>query len=258
MSMRRSLIYLILALFLALVIQPNLGQTLRSGDNPSPTNTENDSVVTNDMTYLNDNMSKYTICIDAAQTNENAESDINLELAKVIGEKFENAGYNVVYTREETETLSNDERVKLAKTNNADYLICINTTYSVDPTQRGYSIMTQEDSELIKISSTMSNELESINFSVFEGLDSDHYAEIPILKDTTQKSMEINLGYVSNSQDWNEITNESYQETICRCHCSLICRTYKIEKRNKWKKTKYSKATSFPLPNTKTEHGFEM
>ncbi|WP_350309555.1 N-acetylmuramoyl-L-alanine amidase family protein [Faecalibaculum rodentium] len=54
----------------------------------------------------------------------------------------------------------------------------------------------------------------AINLSSFEGVDSDHYANFPILMDRDVPSILLELGYVTNPDDYAKLTDSSYQDRI--------------------------------------------
>ena len=112
--MKKTLIYLIFAVFLALIVQPNIRGNLSQGDQRVPTNTTNGTPATNDTIELKADVKDITICVDAAQQS-GSDQDINLAMAEAIGKKLEDSGFQVVYTRQDATTLSNDERLSLAR-----------------------------------------------------------------------------------------------------------------------------------------------
>ena len=190
--MKKSLIYLIIALFLAFVVQPNINSKLTKGNQRVPKNAHNGAVI----------------------TNENSDVDINLELTEKIGQALENVGFKVVYTRSSDTTLTNTERMQIASKAKADYLLSITTNSDTDGLQRGYSIMTQENKKLISLSNTISNQLDAINYTVYQGLDTDHYANFPILTNAKVPAILIEVGYTSNDTDLSNLSNDLTQNKI--------------------------------------------
>lgn len=226
--MKKAIIYLIIALFLALVVQPNIGTKLTKGNQRVPTNTKNGTPTTNETIEYKSDTKNITICLDAANNNnEETGSDINLEITEILGESLENAGYNIVYTRTGNSTLTNDERVQIANSENAEYLISITTNSDTDSLQRGYSIMSQEKKKLITLSENISQQMESLNYTVFQGIDSDHYANFPILANSDIPAILIEVGYTSNSSDLSNLSNESVQNKIAEAITKGIVNTSK-------------------------------
>ncbi|MEE1354670.1 N-acetylmuramoyl-L-alanine amidase [Absicoccus porci] len=211
--MKKTLIYLIFAVFLALIVQPNIRGNLSQGDQRVPTNTTNGTPATNDTIELKADVKDITICVDAAQQS-GSDQDINLAMAEAIGKKLEDSGFQVVYTRQDTTTLSNDERLSLARNDKADYLLSITTTNDTDTLQKGFSIMTQQNTNLINLGSDIAEELESVNYTDYQGLDSDHYENFPILTNTNMPAILLEVGYTSNTEDVSALTNEATQDKI--------------------------------------------
>ena len=135
-------------------------------------------------------------------------------MAEAIGKKLEDSGFQVVYTRQDATTLSNDERLSLARNDKADYLLSITTTNDTDTLQKGFSIMTQQNTNLINLGSDIAEELESVNYTDYQGLDSDHYENFPILTNTNMPAILLEVGYTSNTEDVSALTNEATQDKI--------------------------------------------
>ena len=211
--MKKTLIYLIFAVFLALIVQPNIRGNLSQGDQRVPTNTTNGTPATNDTIELKADVKDITICVDAAQQS-GSDQDINLAMAEKKKKKLEDSGFQVVYTRQDTTTLSNDERLSLARNDKADYLLSITTTNDTDTLQKGFSIMTQQNTNLINLGSDIAEELESVNYTDYQGLDSDHYENFPILTNTNMPAILLEVGYTSNTEDVSALTNEATQDKI--------------------------------------------
>ena len=211
--MKKTLIYLIFAVFLALIVQPNIRGNLSQGDQRVPTNTTNGTPATNDTIELKADVKDITICVDAA-SQSGSDQDINLAMAEAIGKKLEDSGFQVVYTRQDSTTLSNDERLSLARSDKANYLLSVTTTNDTDTLQKGFSIMTQQNAKLIDLSSDIAEELESINYTDYQGLDSDHYENFPILTNQKIPAILLEVGYTSNTEDMSALTNETTQDKI--------------------------------------------
>lgn len=57
-------------------------------------------------------------------------------------------------------------------------------------------------------------ELVTINVSTFTGVDTDHYSNFSILADPEVKTLLIDLGYLSNVEDYDRLQDPAYQEKI--------------------------------------------
>lgn len=227
--MKRTILFLALALLLAIFIQPNLASDINRKER-SPKNADENMIITNENVSLGTCKSKAIICIDAGNGGADAgfqvddkktEKDINLDLAKKIGEYLSKMGYHIVYTRTddninayESEDDSAKERIAIAKNQKSDYLISLQLNSDEDTLTKGYSIFTQQNDKMIHLGNQIDKNLELINYSQFKGLDSDHYSNFTILSDTDLTTVMIELGYITNSEDYNKLTDDSFQNKI--------------------------------------------
>ena len=227
--MKRALIFLCLGIFIAIVVQPNLRMELHS-DSVRVPDVSYAQPTTNDGASLQKCKSHAKIGIDAAHGGSNfgyqaenkiSEKEINLEIALNIGRKLEASGYEVVYTRQsdridasDTEENEHAQRLAKLKAENVDYILRIDMSDDVDTLKKGYAIFTQPSEAINALAKQMSKELTQINFSICEGVDSDHYANFPILNDKDIPAIVLDLGYVTNQDDYSKLTDASYQEKI--------------------------------------------
>ncbi len=221
--MRRAILFLIFALFLAMVIQPNLNKRIKEKSEIDVPEQTDSTIITNDNVSNSRCKSKAIICIDASHGGSDSgytsdghisEKELNLTIAKKIGGSLAHVGYNVVYTRSDDSTLSTEERITSLNSQKANYLISIQMNSSSDSLSKGYSIFTQPNDKMIQLAKDLSNTMNSINLSQFEGIDSDHYENFPILYDSQIPSILLELGYLSNSDDYTQLTDETYQQKI--------------------------------------------
>ena len=227
--MKRAIAYFIVAIFLLLVIQPNLNTNGINENNRVPKNTTN-SITTNENANIKESESKATICIDPANGGTDtgyildettSEKDINLAISLKLGSALEKAGYNIVYTRTDdnfaTYTDESDSaraRINSAIDQNSDYFISIQMNNDEDKLTKGYSLFTQSDDQMIELAQAISTKLNSLNYSSFAGLDSDHYSNFPILQDKDLPSILLELGYLTNKDDLSKLTDEEFQNKI--------------------------------------------
>ena len=137
-----------------------------------------------------------------------------LIIAKKIGDTLSSVGYNVVYTRSDDSSLSTEDRITSINSQKAKYLISIQMNSSSDSLSKGYSIFTQPNDKMIQLAKKLAQTMNSINLSQFEGIDSDHYENFPILYDSQIPSILLELGYLSNSEDYTKLTDETFQQKI--------------------------------------------
>ena len=223
--MRRAILFLIFALFLAMVIQPNLNKQIKETskiDVPEQAESKT-TLITNDTVSNKRSKSKAIICIDANRGGSDAgytseghtsEKELNLAIAQKIGDTLESAGYKVVYTRSDDSSLTTEDRITALNAQKADYLISIQMNSSSDSLSKGYSIFTQPNEKMIQLAKELASTMSSINLSQFEGIDSDHYENFPILYDSQIPSILLELGYLSNSDDYSKLIDETFQQKI--------------------------------------------
>ena len=216
--MRRAILFLVFALFLAMVIQPNLNKQIKEKSKIDVPEQTNSTIITNDTVDNSRCKSKAVICIDASHGGSDAgytsdghtsEKDLNL-----IGDSLASVGYNVVYTRSDDSSLSTEDRITSINSQKAKYLISIQMNSSSDSLSKGYSIFTQPNDNMIQLAKKLAQTMNSINLSQFEGIDSDHYENFPILYDSQIPSILLELGYLSNSEDYTKLTDETFQQKI--------------------------------------------
>lgn len=221
--MRRAVLFLIFALFLAWVIQPNLNRPIKETSKIDVPKQAQSTVITNDTITNKQSKSKAIICIDASRGGSDIgytsdgqinEKDLNLAIAQKIGDSLSKVGYQVVYTRSDDSTLSTQDRITSINTQKAKYLISIQMNSSSDSLSKGYSIFTQPNEKMIQLAKDMADTMNAINLSQFEGIDSDHYENFPILNDSQIPSILLELGYLSNSDDYTKLTDETFQQKI--------------------------------------------
>lgn len=221
--MRRAILFLVFALFLAMVIQPNLNKQIKEKSKIDVPEQTNSTIITNDTVDNSRCKSKAVICIDASHGGSDAgytsdgqtsEKDLNLIIAKKIGDSLASVGYNVVYTRSDDSSLSTEDRITSINSQKAKYLISIQMNSSSDSLSKGYSIFTQPNDNMIQLAKKLAQTMNSINLSQFEGIDSDHYENFTILYDSQIPSILLELGYLSNSEDYTKLTDETFQQKI--------------------------------------------
>lgn len=226
--MKRALTYFVIAIFMLLVVQPNLGLQ-NNNTNRVPQNTTNNAT-TNDNAYIPQSQNKSTICVDPGNGGQDTgyivndqlnEKDINLTLGLKLGESLERAGYKVVYTRTDNnidaytqESDSAKARINSAIDQKAEYFISIQMNDDENALRKGYSLFTQPNDKMIDLANTISNKLDAISYSKFDGLDSDHYSNFPILQEQDLPSLLLELGYLSNHEDLTKLTDEKFQDKI--------------------------------------------
>lgn len=225
--MKRAIFYFCLALFAWLVIQPNLSQTEptearvpeneevgKSVEDISKQTSESQAVIVIDPGHGGSD-SGYT------ETGKTAEKDIAMQLAVNIGDELSKAGYQVSYTRwyDDVESYNTEQeadaaRVATAKADNADYLLAIRFT-SGDSLEKGFSVFTQPNNDLLEdLASQIADNIKATSYTTYQGLDTDHYANFTVLSDSSLPAVLLQMGYLSNQEDYDKITDSQFQAKI--------------------------------------------
>ena len=141
--MKRAIFFLIAALIMALIVQPNL-HTLDTSQTRVPENTKTEPK-TNDNIDIGFSESKAVICLDTSFVDEStnytdeekmSETEISTQIVDTLGKYLEEADYNVIYS-DQDELLNDQESISFAKKEKADYLISIQMAYDIDASMQG-------------------------------------------------------------------------------------------------------------------------
>ena len=141
------------------------------------------------------------------------EKDINLAVVLRMKKILEDLGSEVVLTREFDDTLSLDERVEIANSNEADLFVSIHCNYYEDDASiRGLECYYYEESDCGKqlAEEILEKIKESGNADTRNAKESNFY----VLKRTKVPAVLIELGYLSNVKESKLLADEQYQETL--------------------------------------------
>lgn len=163
------------------------------------------------------------------------ESDINLQIASKLQKSLVSKGYQVIMTREDESNISglNDDstirsiktrdinnRVNLANSCGADFMISIHMNKYEDPKYYGWQTFYSKNSEQgkklaeciqigIKESTGLENKREALKI---EG--------IKIIDKTTIPVVIVECGFLSNPEECKKLQNEDYQSQIVN---GIVC-----------------------------------
>ncbi|MCF0246646.1 MAG: N-acetylmuramoyl-L-alanine amidase [Ileibacterium sp.] len=227
--MKRAAVFLALALFLLLVVQPNLHTKPAQPAVRVPEYTE--TVKTNDDVQSRTSESKSVIVIDPGRGGSDvgynapgklAEKDLAMSLAISIGDALEKAGYEVYYTRWYddigsfgSETESDMFRLEEASSQNANYLLALRFNTDANTLQKGFSIFTQPNNDqLDALSKQLAAQIQSTNYSQYLGLDNDHYSNFGILSSKEMPAVLIQMGFLTNSDDYDKLSDSAFQTKL--------------------------------------------
>lgn len=144
------------------------------------------------------------------------EKDVNLSIAMNIKEQLVERGYEVLMTREKDETISLEERVKLANENGATIYISIHQNFSdekpneVNGIETFYSAESEIDSkrlaQLMQQQLTDSTDARDRNILANENL--------YVIRETNMPACLVETGFLSNKEECGRLVSEDYQKQL--------------------------------------------
>ena len=169
------------------------------------------------------NAKPLTVIIDAGHggkdpgamlNSEIKEKDFSLSIAKILKEKGgSNTKINLIFTREKDEFLELNKRIA----SNADLLISIHSSFSENNEDSGIDCIVAKESNYKDQSETIGKLLIG-ELSQLNGINTKtslKEANLMVLKESNCPALLLNLGYISNSNDLNFISNKHNQSLIC-------------------------------------------
>lgn len=228
--MKRAVLFLLAALFILLVIEPNLGGQPMAKEDKVPVYNPDEPLQTNEDVETRRSKSKALIYIDPARggqdagytgANQQSEKDLLMQLALTTGNALEKAGYRVEYSRwyDDVPACASEDncesvRLEQARANQADYILSLSMNQD-SSLHRGFSIFTQPNSvQLEDLTNQLADQIQATSYSRFEGIDTDHYDSFPILSDPSIPSILLQVGYITNPTDYSKLSDTKFQTRI--------------------------------------------
>lgn len=173
--------------------------------------------------------------------NGTKEADKNLEIAFAIGEKLEQAGFGVVFTRKDKDGLYNENSVnkkrddfsarkKILDSVNCFMLISIHCNKYPDGSRRGAQAFYNANSACSKILANIVQEnLNGLNSKhvgrTYSALKGDYY----MLNCTVAPSVIIESGFLSNEEDEKLLNDTRYIDSfVYAIYCAVVAYCEKI------------------------------
>ena len=145
--------------------------------------------------------------------NDN-EKDVNLEISKILKEKFETNGANVIMTREDDSFVGLNDRVEIANKNNAQIFISIHNNALPDSAAHLKSTGSetyyfyQQSKELAKdVVESLAKETGLKN----NGAKAQSFA---VVRNTNCPAILVEVGYIINPEDNAKLIDKDYQNKI--------------------------------------------
>ena len=158
------------------------------------------------------------------------EYELTLNFSMILKNYLEGCGANVIMTRTENNVdLSNQERAKMATSSNCDLFLRIHADSANDSKTSGIQMYVPSTGENYQTDmnrgKTLGEQLAEIMQIPFNGvLATEVYTGLNYAKSVN--SLQISLGYLTNSDDEAVITNEEMQYKIVVC-LAKFCEQYK-------------------------------
>ena len=170
-----------------------------------------------------------TVCIDAGHGGYDIgtqgvktkcpESDINLDIALMLKDVFEQNGAEVVMTRKDEYAVASDKdsdmqkRADIIRNSKSDIMISIHQNMYSDESVRGPQVFYLPGSEQSrKLAGCVADELASMSGIKRECIASDLF----ILRSGAQPSIIAECGFLSNARDEELLCDKKYKENIAR------------------------------------------
>lgn len=165
------------------------------------------------------------------------ESDINLEMAKILKSMLEDLNYRVVMTRESQEALSNIKRIdmqmrkEIILSASPVTVISLHVNRFSDSSRRGVQVFYDDTKKGKDFAEAMQKHLnETINAEY--GSRSDYEAiagDLYITKCADVPSIIIECGFISNAEDEKLLLDDSYRNDLCARIAELVAREHNPE-----------------------------
>ncbi|WP_425448381.1 N-acetylmuramoyl-L-alanine amidase family protein [Dethiothermospora halolimnae] len=148
------------------------------------------------------------------------EKDIALDISLQVGQKLEDKGIKVIYTRTEDyipwkkQPESLKGRSEISNNSNADLFVSIHGNYyEKSPLIRGMEVWCRfKDTEDERLAQSIVNNVGRLDFTEIRGLKYEDEKELYVLKNTEATSVLIELGYLSNPEDVKTLTSQEGKE----------------------------------------------
>lgn len=148
---------------------------------------------------------------DAGASYENRkEKDDNLRLALAVGQRLENAGYDVVYTRTADQYDSPFDKAQIANNAQGDLFVSFHRNSSERPNQyNGVQTLVYGGSPLAdRVAENVNENLAQIGF---RNIGTDQRRELVVLRRTAMPAVLLEMGFINSDQD-NALFDQNFSE----------------------------------------------
>lgn len=168
------------------------------------------------------------------------EKDINLQIAKRLYQQLTAAGYTVALNRHKDVALSDDnrwldnrsrhirdlaQRKNLAKEIGPQMMLSLHVNWSPSPRRRGAIILHQNTEESYLLAGLLQNSLNKLSGSNEKPVKGKTYY---MLRHNYCPSVIVEMGFISNAQDREMLTNPKAQEKIAQAITEAVSEYVKL------------------------------
>ena len=193
-----------------------------------------------------------TIVIDPGHGGEDVganrdtllEKDINLKIAKVVGEELDAVNVKVVYTRTTDTSLSTIKKTDLkmrgamGAANNADYFVSIHVNaYEGSDAISGFEVYSKDNNDEAinadskELATAIGNQIETLKYSENRGIQSGK--SLSVLRDNEVAGVLIETGYINNNNDYQYLKNDKKLTALGKAIAKGIYNQIQTKKGNK-------------------------
>jgi N-acetylmuramoyl-L-alanine amidase len=141
------------------------------------------------------------------------EKVLTLATAKAVEQKLQNAGANVIMTRTNDTYIALNKRAEISNQNHADAFISLHYNCYNDPSINGLTDFYFQKSKDNSLATDILTEVVKTT-----GLNSDgtKFDDLEVLRNNSQPSTLIELGYLSNKQDDSVVESSTYRDNVAQ------------------------------------------
>lgn len=156
------------------------------------------------------------------------ESHINLAIALLVGEKLEQNGFEVVYTRNKDEYISLKERSELANSIECDLFVSIHCNSIENGAIKGTQVYYHPSSEIgtVLAENIYDNVVEMTGLSPKNTQNGSH---LYVIRTTTSPAVLVETAFISNESDRNYLLSKNGQETMAQAIYKGITETISVK-----------------------------
>lgn len=166
-----------------------------------------------------DSLANFEIVIDAGHGGKDAgtiqdgilEKNLTLSTAKKVANHLKEAGASVTMTRTNDSFIPLSKRVHISERMNADAFISIHFDSFSNASVKGLTSHYSHNNQSKKLAQFIQNSLTKRIDMKNRGV---RHSNFFVLRENSQKAVLLELGFMSNSSDWEEIRSENFQDKV--------------------------------------------